>query len=291
MIHRFTIPSFIAASVIVFVSACQSDRIFTDPDEEDVSGGGAGGEWGGAAIGGSDGGVSSSGATGTDDDTCKEECSGDTPLCRDGTCVCLQGSDECVSAEQAKRCLEGLWVTQDCAGQTPVCYGGECVQCTPGDVRCSEDRLGLRECSSEGIWSPKNCTHGCANGECLPAGTVVHPDQVTCDTDSGEICSATSECCYITETSSGNCGPVGDCSQSGTVNTIECDGPNDCSGETPSCCYVQSGSGPRTECRDDCNAGGQEFVATVCDPGDPVCPDGEFCTSAPFNETAMYRCQ
>jgi hypothetical protein len=82
--------------------------------------GGSGGTGGAPAV---DGGIA-----------CDPTCSGDTPVCNNGTCgACLTGSAQCAAGDTPELCVTGAWVPQaPCSGTSPACSNGTC-----GSVRMS----------------------------------------------------------------------------------------------------------------------------------------------------------
>ncbi|MBQ9818147.1 MAG: hypothetical protein IJM59_11890 [Proteobacteria bacterium] len=65
------------------------------------------------------------------------------------------------------------------------CKDLKCMTCTPGTIRCSDDKNSLQNCSTEGIWEDTACPNGCIIdtpafcAECKENATQCHGETVT----------------------------------------------------------------------------------------------------------------
>lgn len=103
------------------------------------------------------------------------DCRGDTPVCSAGTCVCMEGAQECTSATAPRVCKGGVWQASTCSGTTPACVAGNCRECSPGATRCSKDGLNAETCSTDGLWKSTACTGLCSAGACINVPCTEQP--------------------------------------------------------------------------------------------------------------------
>ena len=115
-----------------------------------------------------------------------QACSGLTPVCAAGVCVCANGSHKCVG-NAVSTCSANAWsAAVPCGGSTPVCSGGACVlspacivilyayltvllsdhvRCANGATQCALGG-GIQTCAA-GAWGP---TTACPLGQSCLAG-------------------------------------------------------------------------------------------------------------------------
>lgn len=189
------------------------------------------------------------------EETCEEECTGLTPVCKNGVCVQCDSDDDCPNAGQTCDAVTYRCTGGPCAGtpSTPFEFQGSCVQCLQ-DSHC-----GANGTCDQG-------THTCAGGDpcggvCVdpyPGCAVINqvPSCVPCTEDAhcpGGTCNTTT---YSCEGGLNGGGCAGDCLLAGCPNTT---GQFDlvCDNET-GCCYDQTG---------------------LCDGVEAFCPPSSECKS------------
>lgn len=92
--------------------------------------------------------------------------------------TCQPGQERCFNATIRQQCRAAGEFTQveeeDCAASQRVCVEGQgCLACRPGELRCTEDSLGVERCNAQGSgWMPKrDCNtaagEACRRGQCV----------------------------------------------------------------------------------------------------------------------------
>ncbi len=126
-------------------------------------------------------------------------CSGSTPTCSGGACICTAGTLQCKTDGITPQFCASTGVWQDrtaCSGATPVCNGaGVCGACQATLRKC--DKATPMVCSAAGVWEAQTVCSGttpfCAGGACtatcpgnggptmklLPEGYCIDTTEVT----------------------------------------------------------------------------------------------------------------
>jgi hypothetical protein len=210
-------------------------------------------------------------------------CSGDTPVCSAGNCVCTENETRCTGSGGSGRvqCRNGSWQTAtSCSGTTPVCHGNGSCGCEPGAARCESPNQ-VATCSANRTWNVTTCPdyRACDGRNCVASAGL--SGLVTCDPHT--VCGAGEQCCYNSTAQEGECqpaAPVGTtCATSESLFEIDCDGPNDC-GSSEVCCNVAYMRFVNfCSARSDCTGTG---ASVVCNLGqgaqnNPACTAGQTC--------------
>ncbi len=248
-----------------------------------------------------------------------QACTGDKPVCKDGTCVsenntgCTTADNKCLNATTASVCISGKLETQTCTGDKPVCKDGACVSenntgCTTADNKCLNATTA--SVCKDGRLETQACTGDkplCKDGACVSENNTgcTQADNRCIGLNTASICENGKMTEVKCQSDKPNCRAgqcvKGDC-EDGQIRCIDTSSPQKCengewkemtacSGNTPVCsnsattgCIAEC-SGLEKHCTGEtsyrqCSNG--RWTPELCPVQAPIC-DNNQCVSSLFD--------
>jgi hypothetical protein len=175
---------------------------------------------------------------------------------------------------------------EDCSGGAPIC----CGSVGNGGVVCAATCQGLRLCRLDADCDSGNrcCGSGSVGG--TQATWCVAPAQCSSTNPTVGVpcanttCNSPEVCCVVV---GGQSCTAADACTSGLP--LACDGPEDCSGDTPVCCGTVSLQGGGTQCVADGSCQSGTLTGGVVCHSDSDCQSGQTCTALTMTSVRVCR--